>query len=103
MTRQQAISRQCAAGVPHIDIAAEFGITPAQVLLIDRMQQSRRSVRRVAEPYQAPKPVDWKTARPAVERLRTGDTCRAPDCCGRIERGSYCGHHASLFYVPRAA
>ncbi len=84
MTRQQSISRQRPAGVPHADIAAEFGITVAQVEQIDRLERARQASRRVAEPYQAPKLADWRTARPAVERVQAGDfACRAPDGCGR--------------------
>lgn len=103
MTRPQRIARQCALGVPVDEIAAEFGLTVAQVLRIDQREQARRASRRVAEPLPGLKALDWKTARPAEDRIRRGEACRSPGCVGKVERGSYCGCHSALVYQPRAA
>lgn len=98
MTRQQAISRQCAAGVPVAEIAAEFGISVAQVLHIDAVEQVRKANSR-RPTYQAPQPRDWRTARPAVDRVRRGEPCRTPECSETVERGSYCAHCRLIVYA----
>lgn len=106
MTRHQAIARQCAVGVPHSEIAKEFGITVSDVLRIDAKQREIQAIaarRRKAEPLPGLKALDWKTTRPAEDRIRRGEPCRAPNCAGTVERGSYCGHCAPLMYAPRAA
>jgi len=98
MTRQQAISRQCAMGIPISEIAAEFGISVAQALHIDAVEQSRKANRPRVQ-YQAPKPRDWRTARPAVDRVRRGEPCRTPECSETVERGSYCAHCRLIVYA----
>lgn len=106
-SHRRSIMRQCAAGVPVEQVAAAFELTVAQVQWIDA-QEVEKSLnrRRVAEPLPGLKERNWKTARPAEERMRGGDfTCKAPDGCGeRAERhSSYCGFHHRLFHKPRAA
>lgn len=98
-----SIRRQFNAGVPHLDIAVSYGISVAMVLLIGNHRDQRGRVIRSAEPYQPPKPKDWKTARPAEDRIRRGEPCRSTGCEGTVERGSYCGHCAASIYAPRAA
>jgi len=100
----RSISRQVAAGVPLPEIAAEFGISVRDVMRIDRREREKQTVRRrMAEPLPGLKALDWKTARPAEDRIRRGESCRSIGCEGTVERGSYCLAHAALLYAPRAA
>lgn len=104
-SHRRSIMRQCAAGIPTSEIAAAFDISVHDVQRIDSAEQRKVLAyrRRVAEPYRPPELKDWRTARPAEERVRSGDCCRFPDCVSKVCRGSYCAEHGRLIYRPRAA
>lgn len=104
-SHRRSIMRQCAAGVPASEIAAAFDISVHDVQRIDSAEQRKVLAyrRRVAEPIPGLKERDWKSARPAEERVRSGDCCRFPDCVSKVCRGSYCAEHGRLIYRPRAA
>lgn len=103
MTRQQAISRQCGLGVSHLAIAAEFNMSVRDVQRIDNRERARRAARRTAEPLPGLRELDWRSARPAEDRIRRGEACRFPECMSTVFKGSYCEAHGKLVYRPRVA